>query len=94
MTLGEIIQKARVRKSLSQRGLGKLLGVSGPAVYAWEKDKAAPDAEKLLKLVSILELQYDLFPNPQPNKPLNITVPIELFSALIDISDKIKKVNQ
>ena len=46
----EIIKLAR--GSMSQRGFGKLLGVSATAVQLWEKGVNVPDTEYLVKIAA------------------------------------------
>ncbi|AFZ25189.1 Helix-turn-helix protein [Cylindrospermum stagnale PCC 7417] len=48
--LVEIIKLAR--GSMSQRGFGKLLGVSATAVQLWEKGVNVPDTEYLVKIAA------------------------------------------
>ena len=50
MTLGQRIQKHRLRLELSQEVLGEKLGVSRQAVSKWEADAAVPDTDKLIAL--------------------------------------------
>ncbi len=46
----EIIKQAR--GDMSQRGFGKLLGVSATAVQMWEKGAKIPDTENLSRIAS------------------------------------------
>ena len=50
MTLGQRIQRHRLRLELSQEALGEKLGVSRQAVSKWEADGAVPDTDKLIAL--------------------------------------------
>src|SRR5437016_1995544 len=53
---------AKLRKSmgLTQRELGKLLGINGQAVGQWERDKRSPTAQHLKRLLA-LALQRQAF---------------------------------
>lgn len=72
MTLGQRIQKERLRLGLSQEGLGEKVGVSRQAVSKWEADGAVPDTDKLIALsklfgVTLNELlQVETPPAPGP----------------------------
>ena len=56
MTLGQRIQKHRLRLELSQEVLGEKLGVSRQAVSKWEADAAVPDTDKLIALSKLFGL--------------------------------------
>ena len=56
MTLGQRIQKHRLRLELSQEALGERLGVSRQAVSKWEADAAVPDTDKLIALSKLFGL--------------------------------------
>lgn len=57
MTLGERIRNAREKKELLQSELAKLIGVKSSAVISnWEKDLNKPDADKIVKLCSVLDV--------------------------------------
>ena len=72
MTLGQRVQKERLRLGLSQEGLGEKVGVSRQAVSKWEADGAVPDTDKLIALsklfgVTLNELlQVETPPAPGP----------------------------
>ena len=63
MTLGEKIRQAREKKKLSVAELARQLGVSRPAIDAWEKDASPPRRDKVPKLVKVLGLELTDF-NP------------------------------
>jgi len=46
----EVVKMAR--GSMSQRGFGKLLGVSATAVQLWEKGETVPDTENLAQIAA------------------------------------------
>lgn len=56
-TLGERIKYAREEKGLLQNDLAKLIGVKSSGVISnWEKDLNKPDAEKIVKICSALDI--------------------------------------
>ena len=59
MTLGEIIQKKRLERGLSQEKLAELVGVSRQAVSTWELGDAIPDTDKLVPLARALGVSVD-----------------------------------
>lgn len=57
MSIGQRIRTGRLAKGLSQREVGRRLGVTKNAVSLWEKDRAAPTAGHLRQLA--VELEFD-----------------------------------
>ena len=55
-TLGEMIQKLRKEKRLTQKELADQLGVTDKAVSKWERDKARPDTANLPQLAEMLDV--------------------------------------
>lgn len=56
-TLGERIRYAREQKGLLQSELAKLINVKSSGVISnWEKDLNKPDAEKIVRLCSVLDI--------------------------------------
>ena len=56
-TLGERIRFAREQKGLLQSDLAKLINVKSSGVISnWEKDLNKPDAEKIVRLCSVLNI--------------------------------------
>lgn len=56
-TLGERIRFAREQKGLLQSDLAKLINVKSSGVISnWEKDLNKPDAEKIVRLCSVLDI--------------------------------------
>lgn len=58
-TLGQRIAYARHKKGLSQKELGKLVGVSDPTVSDWEWGNANPKMCRLPKIAEVLEVSED-----------------------------------
>jgi WD40 repeat protein/transcriptional regulator with XRE-family HTH domain len=61
---GRACAKLRKRMGLSQRELGRLLGLGGQAVGQWERGKRSPTVEQLKRLL-VLGIQRQAFPPAQ-----------------------------
>jgi len=53
-TLGEQIKKERLKRGLSQKEVGALLGVTSFTVLNWEKGKTEPLRESMQMIVRFL----------------------------------------
>lgn len=58
-TKGQRIRKLRKGLKLTQKDLGKLIGVSAPTVTLWEKDETSPTGDNADKLVGILNTSWE-----------------------------------
>ncbi len=56
-----MIKKYREQNRMSLNEFGKLVGVSGQAVYKWENNICYPDITLLPQLASILDCKTDDF---------------------------------
>lgn len=64
MAPGKRLEKLRKAANLSRREVADRIGVRQPTVWAWEKGKAFPRAEKLPMLARILSCTVsDLVPD-------------------------------
>lgn len=61
MSIGEKIKELRLDKGLSQKQLGKLIGVSQKAIDYWERSVNEPKASYIIALVKTFELSFDEF---------------------------------
>lgn len=69
MTIGENIKKLRLKKRLSQEGLGEILGVSAQAVSKWELGITSPDISLLPEVAECFGVTIDsLFEDFQTRK--------------------------
>ena len=59
MTIGERIKVLREQNNLSQADLGRLIGVTRAAVYAWESDTNTPTAASIQLLARIFHVSTD-----------------------------------
>lgn len=57
--LGENIRQMRQAAGYDQRSLGKLIGVTGPAICAWESGKRIPTLNNLLQLAQVFSVTLD-----------------------------------
>jgi transcriptional regulator with XRE-family HTH domain len=61
---GARLEKLRKRVGLTRREVADRIGVKQPTVWAWEKGKARPRAEKLARLAEILRCSViDIVPD-------------------------------
>ena len=56
MEIGEVIRKYRKEKHLTQEEMANCLGVTVPAVSKWETGHTQPDADTLMRLCRIYEI--------------------------------------
>ena len=68
------IKECRIRKGLSQRELGELLGVSDQAISKWEKGQSQPSALHLIELTRIFDVDAESFlPTTQTESKKSVT---------------------
>ncbi len=53
---GALIKKLRARLGLSRNAFGKLIGVTGFAVIAWETDECKPNAERRKTIIVLRKM--------------------------------------
>lgn len=58
---GKVIRKKRREKDMTQKALGKKLGVHEMQIYRWEKSNQKPNYEIFLKIMKILDLKNSDF---------------------------------
>lgn len=63
MISGETIRKRRKEKGLTQRELGKIIGVSQQRIAQYESRKENPCCEMILQVISVLDIPYPRFEN-------------------------------
>ena len=62
MDIGEKINVGLQRKKMDRKDLAKLMEVNPSAVAKWISGRTKPPADKLLKIIKILELYEEFFP--------------------------------
>lgn len=58
-TLGANIRAARERRGLQQNDFAAMLGVAGPSLNQWEKDKAVPTLDSLFRIAKVLDVSIE-----------------------------------
>ena len=53
------IKLLRLEKNLTQKALGKELGVSSHTIYGWEKDNKEPNFDMLIKISQYFNISID-----------------------------------
>lgn len=89
MGLGERIQDARKRKSITQEQLADQLDVTRQSVSRWESNVVYPDMDNLVKLSNILEVSLDYLLKNEENSTSTKKVS-GLLKALIGKEVKIE----
>lgn len=76
MYFGNKLREIRKDRNMTQAELGKLIGKTGATICDWEKGKASPDLEELVKLADIFQVTTDYL--------LGRVNPYAPFSELVD----------
>ncbi|WP_081300574.1 helix-turn-helix domain-containing protein [Clostridium beijerinckii] len=61
--LGEVIKKARIKKSLTQQELSEKVNISRNFISDIERGRYTPSTEKLILLAKTLEIDLNLLKN-------------------------------
>jgi len=61
MTIGQRIIQYRNAAGLSQRGLAKKSGITGPAICQYESEKRTPDLKSFVAICRTLGVSIDIF---------------------------------
>lgn len=83
MSLGENIRKARLTKSLTQKGLGDLLFVTAQAVSRWENNEVEPSIDMLKTIAEKLEVGLEELIVGQKEESKENSIP-EVVPVVID----------
>ncbi len=81
MNIGEIIRSGLHKKRIKVKDLANMLGVGSTAVSQWLSGNSTPPGDKMIKIIEILDLVDDFFPN-RDNEVKND--PYQIDSLLID----------
>lgn len=68
MNLGKNIELLRKNFGVIQEELAVKLGLSRQAIYKWEKDKATPTIENIMKICELFDLDINDFLKGKINK--------------------------
>lgn len=77
MYFGNKLREVRKGRNMTQAELGMLMGKTGATICDWEKGKAQPDLDELIRLADIFQVTADYL--------LGRTVPYAPFSELVNI---------
>lgn len=58
---GNLIRKKRREKEITQKKLSKIIGVSRPVIWAWEKGLYEPNGKNILLLMKELSIKPEDF---------------------------------
>ena len=58
--IGKIIEQARKKKGLTQKGLGEKLGIGEPTVSKYESGKQNPTVETLQRIADVLGVELNI----------------------------------
>ena len=56
---GKILKSLRIEQGISQRELGKRLGVCNQTISFWESGQREPDLDSLVKIAQYFEVSTD-----------------------------------
>jgi len=56
---GSVLKDLREKAGMSQKRLADIIGLTQQTIAKWEKDKAEPDTETLIKLAELFEVSVD-----------------------------------
>lgn len=99
MTIGESIKTARVKKGLTQKQLGELMGVGAQTISAYESGRRRPKTETLIRFaealgVSLSDLLTDVDYIPNEKDPQNGFVSSLLFTKVSALAIKYKQLEE
>ena len=63
MKIAEIIKRGRSKMGFTQEAVAQKIGVSRVSISEWERGEKVPSGEALIKLVSLLGLYHEIFPD-------------------------------
>lgn len=93
MTIGDQIQKLRVKRGLTQERLAEMLEVSRQSVSKWELGQALPDVDKIIRMSELFEVSTDtILLKDAETKNVNEN-PLHLGSIYLVVKDFEKSVN-
>ncbi|WP_317400466.1 helix-turn-helix domain-containing protein [Anaerotruncus colihominis] len=72
MTFGERLVASRERKSISQKQLADMLGITPTRLNYWEKDKRQPDVSNIKRLASALGVSTDYLIGNEVLRPISV----------------------
>lgn len=70
--IAQKLRELRIKSGLTADEVGKIIGKSGKTVNAWEHNHGQPDAEILIALCDIYDVN-DILNEFRENKPINVS---------------------
>ena len=92
MTIGEQIQKLRIRMGLTQERFADLLEVSRQSVSKWELGQAVPEVDKIIRMSELLGVSTDTILLKTPGEEQPPENPLHLGSIYLIVKDFEKSV--
>jgi len=93
LRIGNTIKEARLRRGLTQRELGSLIGRSNNLITNWEKGTHTPDVEMIELLCSVLNITVkEMFPGLDKTDSIGGLTDAE--QNLIELWRKLSQVDQ
>lgn len=77
-SLGNKIQKYRIKSNLSQSKLGELLSVSDKTISSWENDRTIPDLDLLFKMANIFNISFYLLALDEYSNSNNLELEVKV----------------
>lgn len=93
MTIGEQIQKLRIRMGLTQERFADLLEVSRQSVSKWELGQAVPEIDKIIRMSELLGVSTDTILLRDPGEEQLPQNPLHLGSIYLIVKDFEKSVS-
>ena len=82
MALKDVIRDARLKKSLKQEDVAKLLGITVQTYSKWENGKTEPKASQIAKLSGILGISTNTICNGRQSQKLELIDFIKISSKI------------
>lgn len=84
MSVGDRLRQARKDNKMTLAQLGKLVGVTGGAVTAWESGRNIPDAVMLTKLAAALNVTLNWLAEAPAQEEYTISDEVYQIATIID----------
>lgn len=84
MSVGDRLRQARKDNKMTLAQLGKLVGVTGGAVTAWESGRNIPDAVMLAKLAQALNVPLNMLADAPAQDEYKISDEVYQIATIID----------
>lgn len=89
--IGNSIRTGLLRKDISQKKLSEIMGVSPPTINKWVSGENKPEADKLISLIKILQIQDLFFSEVESQSNKKIATLKDIESLRKELKDEISK---